>query len=80
MRPAITAYVAEFKELEADQLTHNDWEVLRDTRNFLLPFDAASQRLQRDDVALDEVLWTMDVIVKHYETEKVRLSLYLLYC
>lgn len=80
MRPAITAYVAEFKELEADQLTHNDWEVLRDARNFLLPFDAASKRLQRDSITLDEVLWTMDVIVKHYETEKVWLLLYLVYC
>jgi hypothetical protein len=71
IRRAITAYVAESKELEDDQLTHNDWEVLYDTRNFLLPFDAASKRLQRDGVTLDEVLWTMDVIIKHYETEKV---------
>ena len=79
MRPAITAYVAEFEELEADQLTHSDWEVLYDTRNFLLPFDAASKRLQRDDITLDEVLWTMDVIVKHYETEKVRFLSHLLH-
>ena len=79
MRPAITAYVAEFEELEADQLTHSDWEVLYDTRNFLLPFDAASKRLQRDNITLDEVLWTMDVIVKHYETEKVRFLSHLLH-
>lgn len=75
MRPAITTYVAEFKELEANQLTHNDWEVLHNICNFLLPFHTASKRLQRDDVTLDEVLWTMDVIVKHYETEKVGMSL-----
>jgi hypothetical protein len=71
---AIDAYTkAHFDTLEAEFLSPKDWEKLRTTSKFLNLFDRATLKTQGDHATIDNVLFVMDVIIKHFEQALVSL-------
>jgi hypothetical protein len=50
-----------------------DWEKLRTTSKFLSLFDRATLKTQGDQATIDNVLFVMDVIIKHFEQAPVSL-------
>lgn len=52
--------------LEAEYLSPADWEKLRTTSKFLSLFDRATLKTQGDQATIDNVLFVMDVIIKHF--------------
>lgn len=48
-------------------LNDEHWRIIRQTYDFLQPFQEATLRLEGDKVTLDEVLWRMDVLREHLE-------------
>jgi hAT family C-terminal dimerisation region len=71
--PAIDNYVkANFKSLEKDHLSPQDWRTLRTISSFLQPFNRATLEAQGDRVTLDQLLFTMDVLGKHMEKSLVQ--------
>ena len=55
-----------FESLQEDYLTPQDWQVLRETCSFLQPFWRITQLTEGRDSTLDQALFTMDVLHKHY--------------
>lgn len=53
-------------------LSPQDWETLKMTLEFLQPFSQATLVQESKWSSLDQALWTMDVLFKHYEQAKVR--------
>jgi len=60
------------KELSTAVLSPQDWETLEMTLEFLQPFSQATLIQESKWSSLDQALWTMDVLFKHYEQAKVR--------
>lgn len=52
--------------LEAEYLSPTDWEKLRTTSKFLSLFERATLKTQGDQATIDNVLFVMDVIIKHF--------------
>ena len=48
-------------------LTMDNWKTLRDTRDFLQPFWRITQIIESHKTTLDLMLFTMDVLHKHFE-------------
>lgn len=70
---AIDNYVkANFKSLEKDHLSPQDWNALRTISSFLQPFSRATLETQGDRVTLDQLLFTMDVLGKHMERSLIQ--------
>lgn len=63
-------------DLREDQLDADDWQVLNDTYNFLGTFNCATELTQGDKATIDQVAYTMDIIVKVFNNEIVRQSSY----
>jgi hypothetical protein len=61
-----------YEFLGDDVLTPTDWELLRMTAEFLQPFWQATQAQQKEWASLDQVLYNMDILFKHFEDSKVR--------
>lgn len=55
-----------FESLQDDYLTPQDWQILRETRSFLQPFWRITQLTEGRHTTLDQALFTMDVLHKHY--------------
>jgi hypothetical protein len=65
---AIDTYTKKhFAELEKEYLSPNDWEGLHRTSRFLSLFDRATLKTQGDQATIDNVLFVMDIIIKHFE-------------
>lgn len=60
-----------FAVLQTDFLSPEDWERLRMIKDFLEPFHLATLETQGDSATLDKVLFTMDVLVRYFETSLV---------
>jgi len=58
-------------ELEQDKLTPEDWGRLRTIKDFLEPFHSATLYTEGDCAAIDRVLFTMDVLIKHFQLSLV---------
>ncbi|EKG09418.1 Ribonuclease H-like protein [Macrophomina phaseolina MS6] len=58
------------KALGDDSLTQDDWDVLRLTADFLQPFWQATQAQQQKWSSLDQLLYQMDILLKHFEDAK----------
>lgn len=61
------------KELEDDILTHDDWQILKMTHEFLQPFYQATLEQQMEWASIDQVLENMDILFKQFEDAKVRI-------
>ena len=69
---ALSIFLNRFhKELEDDLLTHDDWQVLKMTREFLQPFHQATIEQQMEWASIDQVLENMDILFKQFEDAKV---------
>jgi hypothetical protein len=55
-----------YDSLKDNYLTPEDWQTLRETRNFLQPFWRITQLTEGYRATLDQTLFTMDVLHKHY--------------
>jgi hypothetical protein len=65
---SIDKYVkSNFKTLEKDYLSPQDWRTLRTINAFLQPFHRATLVSQGDNATLDRQLFTMDILGKHME-------------
>ena len=60
-----------FPTLEADYLTPQHWKRLRTIKEFLQPFYRATLETQGDSAMIDKVLWTMDILIQHFESALV---------
>jgi hypothetical protein len=60
------------RALGDDSLSQDDWDVLKFTADFLQPFWQATLAQQRSWSSLDQLLYHMDVLLKHFEDAKVR--------
>ena len=54
-------------------LSAEDWETLTITLEFLQPFNQVTLTQETSWLLLDQSLWTMDILFRHYEEAKVRL-------
>jgi hypothetical protein len=54
-------------ELQKDLLDLADWKKLRMINNFLQPFSRATLFTKRDEVSIDRMLFTMDILIKHLQ-------------
>ncbi|KJZ70185.1 hypothetical protein HIM_10408 [Hirsutella minnesotensis 3608] len=59
-------------ELEEDILTHDDWQTLKMTHEFLQPFYQATLEQQMEWASIDQVLENMDILFLQFENAKVR--------
>jgi len=67
--PAIDAYAKKWRvDLNDDYLSPDDWELLQKIMLFLQPFYRATMETQGHNATIDLVLWTMDILVDHFET------------
>ena len=55
-----------YDSLKESYLTPQDWQTLRETRNFLQPFWKITQLTEGYRATLDKTLFTMDVLHKHF--------------
>jgi hypothetical protein len=55
-----------YDTLQEDYLTPEDWRILEDTRSFLQPFWKITQLTEGRYATLDQTLFTMDVLHRHY--------------
>jgi hypothetical protein len=65
-------------DLQDDELTPEEWRRLRTINDFLEPFQTATLYTEGDCAAIDRVLFTMDVLIKHFQlslVSKIRLNL-----
>ncbi|KAM3517794.1 hypothetical protein MY4038_010248 [Beauveria bassiana] len=63
------------KALGDDCLTQEDWDILRLTADFLQPFWQATLAQQMIWSSLDQLLYHMDILLKHFEDAKVTCSI-----
>jgi hypothetical protein len=71
-RTALEKYCQQNEEyLEDDELTPEDWRRLRTINDFLEPFQTATLYTEGDCAAIDRVLFTMDVLIKHFQLSLV---------
>jgi hypothetical protein len=56
-----------YEDLRDDYLTPDDWQILRDTRDFLQLFWRITQLTESHKTTLDSTLFTMDVLEKHFK-------------
>jgi hypothetical protein len=72
LRPAVEKYYVDYKEeLEEDILSFADWKKLRTIKDFLAPFTRATLAAKGDSTSIDSTLFTMDVLIKHLQTQVV---------
>ena len=65
---SIDKYIkANYKTLEKDYLSPQDWGILRTINSFLQPFYQATLVSEGDNATLDRQLFTMDILGKHME-------------
>ena len=72
LRAAIEKYCQNHEsDLEEDELTPEDWRWLRTIKEFLEPFNWATLYTEGDSAAIDQVLFTMDILIKHFQISLV---------
>ena len=72
VRSAINEYATKwYTEVKDDFLTPKDWQIVELTYSFLKPFYEITLLNQGDFSSIDQTLYTMDILIKHYERSKV---------
>ncbi len=69
-RAAIDEYIQNHN-LDDDELTLQDWKRLRTIKEFLEPFSRATLFTKGDSAAIDRVLFTIDILIKHFQLSLV---------
>jgi hypothetical protein len=57
-----------FPTLEANYLTPQHWNRLCIIKEFLQPFYQVTLETQGDSATINKVLWTMDILIQHFES------------
>ncbi len=71
-RDAIDKYTQLYDpELELDELNPQDWKQLRTIKEFLQPFYRATTYTEGDSVAINRTLFSMDILIKHFQNSLV---------
>lgn len=60
-----------YREVKDDYLSPEDWQIIDDTHAFLKPFYEVTMMNQSDFSSIDQTLYTMDILIKHFERSKV---------
>jgi len=60
--------------LKKDYLSPKNWEALRTIKSFLQIFHQATLKYQGHKATLKNILFTMDIIIKHLNKSQVSLS------
>ena len=55
------------RELQKDLLDLADWKKLRMINDFLQLFSRATLFTEGDEVSIDRTLFTMDILIKHFQ-------------
>jgi hypothetical protein len=55
------------EDLREDYLSLEDWETLQQYISFLKPFYRATLEAEGDNATIDQVLRSIDILVKHYK-------------
>ena len=72
LREKVEKYCQDYEsKVEKDILSFADWKKLRTIKDFLAPFSRATLFTKGDSVSIDRTLFTMDVLIKHLQTETV---------
>lgn len=72
LRPAVEQYFQNHEsDLEDDELSNADWRRLRTIKEFLEPFSQATLYTEGDSAAIDRVLFSMDVLITHFQRSLV---------
>ena len=75
-KSAINIYIKWWLEsLRKDFLISENWTSLHQTAVFLKSFYHATKKTEKNYATIDQVLWTMNILVKHYDRSQVS-SLY----
>ena len=69
---AINAYTTDwYKEVKDDYLTPEDWKIINETHSFLQPFYKVTLINQGNFSSIDQTLYTINLLIKHYKHSKV---------
>ena len=60
-----------FKEVKNNCLSLEDWNIINETYAFLKPFYEVTIINQGNFLLINQTLYTMDILIKHYERSKV---------
>ena len=67
-RSEIEKYIRNHElDLEEDELTPADWKKLRTIKDFLSVCARATLFTEGDSTSIDKVLFTMDILIKHFQ-------------
>lgn len=73
LEAALDSYTKKhFDTLRVDYLSPGEWEKLRTVSKFLALFDRATLKTQGDQGTIDNVLFIMDIIIRHFDQALVR--------
>jgi hypothetical protein len=68
LRLAVEQYFQNHEsDLEDNKLSHVDWRRLRTIKEFLEPFSQATLYTKGDSTAIDQVLFSIDVLITHFQ-------------
>jgi hypothetical protein len=73
LRPAVKQYFQNHEsDLKDNELSNADWRRLRTIKEFLEPFSQATLYTEEDSAAIDRVLFSIDVLITHFQRSFVR--------
>ena len=71
-REQVEKYVQNHEDdLEEDVLNFQDWKKLRTIKDFLAIFSRATLFTEGSSTSIDSVLFTMDILIKHFQNTLV---------
>ncbi|TKA59734.1 hypothetical protein B0A49_13530, partial [Cryomyces minteri] len=75
-KQAVNQYIDNHtNEIQHLKLSRTDWELVRHTRDFLIPFYEVTKATEGDEVTFDDLLFSMDSLVTHYKAAFERYAL-----
>jgi hypothetical protein len=57
-------------DMKKNHLDTEDWDTLAEIKSILLPFRDTTKYLEGDESTLDQVLWTMDILIEHISSKQ----------
>lgn len=72
LRPLINRFINEDPTLHYLELLREEWQLLNDTLNFLLPFKEACKDCKGDNVTLEFVQTSIDILSNHFDKARAK--------